>query len=127
MPREPGIYRRMLVLGRHMHRDLGLSAALDERLAVVALVGPSVAHSFRASTFVVLAWVSLQRCWHSKSTSGLRSGGVPLSSSLRLNPRCEAPCLNRRAVCAVMFVAGELAPPGAELDAIEEGAGKVFA
>ena len=37
---DPGIHRRVLVLGRHVRRDLELSAAFDEGLAVVALVGP---------------------------------------------------------------------------------------
>ena len=44
----------------------------------------------RASASVVLWWVSLQRCCPLKSTSGLRPGGVPLSSSLRLKLLCEA-------------------------------------
>lgn len=40
VPLDATIHRRVLVLGRHERRDLELSAALDEGLAVIALVGP---------------------------------------------------------------------------------------
>ena len=38
----------------------------------------------------------------------------------------RGPGVNECAVHAEVLVAGELAPPGAELDALEEGAGQVF-
>jgi len=37
---DPGIHRRVPVLGRHVRRDLELATALDEGLTVIALVGP---------------------------------------------------------------------------------------
>ena len=169
----------MLVLGRHVWRDFE-PAALDEGLAVVTFVGPTVARLFlfprrlsiasaasrsavplacviststisplrfsmrmcpmwhrrdlspalflnsRASASVVLAWVSLQRSCPLKFTSGLRPGGVPLSSSFAFETLVRGPGLNQRAVHAEVFVAGKPAPLGAELDALEEGARQVF-
>ncbi len=53
-------------------------------------LSPALFLNSRASASVVLAWVSLQRSCPLKFTSGLRPGGVPLSSSLRLKLLCEA-------------------------------------
>lgn len=59
---------------------------------------------------------------HLGVTSGRGAGVIVLA----LETLVRGPGFDERAVHAEVFVAGELAPLGAELDALEEGAGEVF-